>query len=207
MSKTQLSFFDTSALGGGSNTLFWGDLPGDRALDEAASLAKEAAAAPVVAPKIDFRLCGTRDLSQGWKARARDNLTAIRLLSELEAEGRNATPQEQAVLAKFTGFGAGELANSLFPRAGEAFRQGWEEIGVQLETLTSQQERAGLARATQYAHYTPELIVHALWDLVAQMGFRGGRALEPGCGTGLFMGAIQRNLPRRRPGRRSRTTL
>ncbi|MCP1249662.1 hypothetical protein, partial [Gluconobacter oxydans] len=65
MSKTQLSFFDTSALGGGSNTLFWGDLPGDRAFDEAASLAKEAAAAPVVAPKIDFRLCGTRDLSQG----------------------------------------------------------------------------------------------------------------------------------------------
>jgi hypothetical protein len=194
MSKTQLSFFDTSALGGGSNTLFWGDLPGDRALDEAASLAKEAAAAPVVAPKIDFRLCGTRDLSQGWKARARDNLAAIRLLTELETEGRNATPSEQALLAKFTGFGAGELANSLFPRPGEAFRQGWEEIGVQLETLTSQQERAGLARATQYAHYTPELIVHALWDLVAQMGFRGGRALEPGCGTGLFMGAIPEKL-------------
>ena len=194
MSKTQLSFFDTSALGGGSNTLFWGDLPGDRALDEAASLAKEAAAAPVVAPKIDFRLCGTRDLSQGWKARARDNLAAIRLLTELETDSRNATPSEQALLAKFTGFGAGELANSLFPRPGEAFRQGWEEIGVQLETLTSQQERAGLARATQYAHYTPELIVHALWDLVAQMGFRGGRALEPGCGTGLFMGAIPEKL-------------
>ena len=138
MSKAQLSFFDTSALGGANANLFWGELPGDKALEEAAKVVAQAVSTPVIAPKVDFCLRGTRGLAQGWKARARDNLTAIRLLTELEAEGRNATPSEQALLAKFTGFGAGELANSLFPRPGEAFRQGWEEIGVQLETLTSQ---------------------------------------------------------------------
>ncbi|WP_024716725.1 hypothetical protein, partial [Gluconobacter oxydans] len=67
MSKTQLSFFDTSALGGGSNTLFWGDLPGDRALDEAASLAKEAAAAPVVAPRCLVPLFDGVLFSREWK--------------------------------------------------------------------------------------------------------------------------------------------
>ncbi|WP_284201810.1 hypothetical protein, partial [Gluconobacter albidus] len=171
MSTSQLSFFDTSALGGSQSNLYWGELPGDRALEEAAAAAQQAAKAPApipaVLPKVDFALTGTRGLAQGWKERARDNLAAIRLLATLEAEDRNASPDEQAVLARFTGFGAGELANSLFPRAGETFRAGWEEIGSQLEELTSQQERAGLARATQYAHYTPELIVHALWDLAA----------------------------------------
>ena len=198
MSMSQLSFFDTSALGGSQSNLYWGDLPGDRALEEAAAAVRQATQAPApipaVLPKVDFVLSGTRGLAQGWKERARDNLAAIRLLATLEAEDRNASAEEQAVLARFTGFGAGELANSLFPRAGETFRAGWEEIGSQLEALTSQQERAGLARATQYAHYTPELIVHAMWDLVAQMGFRGGRALEPGCGTGLFMASVPPKL-------------
>ncbi|OAG71956.1 DNA methylase [Gluconobacter japonicus] len=198
MSTSQLSFFDTSALGGSQSNLYWGELPGDRALEEAAAAAQQVAKAPApipaVLPKVDFALTGTRGLAQGWKERARDNLAAIRLLATLEAEDRNASPDEQAVLARFTGFGAGELANSLFPRAGETFRAGWEEIGSQLEELTSQQERAGLARATQYAHYTPELIVHAMWDLAAQMGFRGGRVLEPGCGTGLFMASVPSKL-------------
>ncbi|MBS1038878.1 DEAD/DEAH box helicase family protein [Gluconobacter cerinus] len=198
MSTSQLSFFDTSALGSSQSNLYWGELPGDRALEEAAAAAQQVAKAPApipaVLPKVDFALTGTRGLAQGWKERARDNLAAIRLLATLEAEDRNASADEQAVLARFTGFGAGELANSLFPRAGETFRAGWEEIGSQLEELTSQQERAGLARATQYAHYTPELIVHAMWDLAAQMGFRGGRALEPGCGTGLFMASVPPKL-------------
>ncbi|MBS1058061.1 Eco57I restriction-modification methylase domain-containing protein, partial [Gluconobacter kondonii] len=198
MSMSQLSFFDTSALGGSQSNLYWGDLPGDRAIEEAAAAVRQATQAPApipaVLPKVDFVLSGTRGLAQGWKERARDNLAAIRLLATLEAEDRNASAEEQAVLARFTGFGAGELANSLFPRAGETFRAGWEEIGSQLEALTSQQERAGLARATQYAHYTPELIVHAMWDLVAQMGFQGGRALEPGCGTGLFMASVPPKL-------------
>ncbi|MBS1058002.1 Eco57I restriction-modification methylase domain-containing protein, partial [Gluconobacter kondonii] len=198
MSMSQLSFFDTSALGGSQSNLYWGDLPGDRAIEEAAAAVRQATQAPApipaVLPKVDFVLSGTRGLAQGWKERARDNLAAIRLLATLEAEDRNTSADEQAVLARFTGFGAGELANSLFPRAGETFRAGWEEIGSQLEELTSQQERAGLARATQYAHYTPELIVHAMWDLAAQMGFRGGRVLEPGCGTGLFMASVPPKL-------------
>ncbi|WP_282813569.1 class I SAM-dependent methyltransferase, partial [Komagataeibacter intermedius] len=48
--------------------------------------------------------------------------------------------------------------------------------------------------ATQYAHFTPELIVHALWNKVLQMGFRGGSVLEPGCGTGLFIAARPERL-------------
>ncbi|GBR54768.1 DNA methylase [Neokomagataea thailandica NBRC 106555] len=189
MRTTQLSFFETSALND-APSLFWGSLPGDHAVAEARHVAQEV----VDVVKRDFRLSGTRGLAAGWKARGRDNLNAIRVLTQLETENRPATIDEQAQLARFTGFGAGELANSLFPRAGEAFREGWEELGQQLEQATSVQERAGLARATQYAHYTPEVIIHAVWDVILQMGFKGGKALEPGCGTGLFMAAMPETL-------------
>jgi len=39
----------------------------------------------------------------------------------------------------------------------------------------------------QYAHYTPEYIVHTIWDFLLARGFQGGSVLEPGCGTGLFI--------------------
>ena len=44
-----------------------------------------------------------------------------------------------------------------------------------------------LARSTQYAHFTPEFIVRAVWRAVTAMGFTGGTVLEPGCGTGIFL--------------------
>ena len=41
--------------------------------------------------------------------------------------------EEQDRLARFTGFGASKLANSLFRRAGQAFRPGWEKMGLELD--------------------------------------------------------------------------
>src|SRR5271165_2047425 len=45
---------------------------------------------------------------------------------------------------------------------------------------------ANLKRATQYAHFTPEFMIRAIWRALRGIGFDGGRVLEPGCGTGLF---------------------
>lgn len=135
----------------------------------------------------NFFLSESRGLARGWKARAQDNLDAIRLASEIEIEDRPATAQEQACLIRFTGFGASELANTVFRRPGEnGFRAGWDEIGTDLEETVSGAEYASLKRCTQYAHFTPELIVRAIWSALLRLGWRGGRVLEPGIGTGLF---------------------
>ena len=72
-------------------------------------------------PAQDYRLVGDRRLAESWKGRAEDNLAAIRLITAIEAEGRHASPEEQARLAKFATFGAVDLADKLFRRAGEAF--------------------------------------------------------------------------------------
>ena len=137
-------------------------------------------------PAQDYRLAGERRLAEGWKARAEDNLAAIRLMTTIEAEARHARPDEQERLARFTAFGASDLADRIFRRAGDAFAPAWEDLGVELEGLVSRDDLANLKRATQYAHYTPEFMIRAIWRTLRRMGFDGGRVLEPGCGTGLF---------------------
>lgn len=142
-----------------------------------------------------FYLAGTRGLAKSWRDRARDNLAAIRLAAAIEADQRPATAAEQAQLIRFTGFGASELANGVFRRPGDDdFRDGWEEIGAALESAVGAADYASLARCTQYAHFTPEYIVRAVWAGVARLGFRGGRVLEPGIGTGLFPALMPENL-------------
>jgi len=186
-SQLTLSLFDSTSLG-------WG-----LSLESPASsgprfrksdLADHAPSPPPAAPRVPahtYRLLGDRRLAANWKGRARDTIAAIRLMQEIETAGRPATPEEQDRLALFTGFGASDLANSLFRRADEGFRPGWEDLGNTLEQLVSPADMAALARATQYAHYTPEFMVRAMWRGLARMGFAGGTVLEPGCGSGLFL--------------------
>ncbi len=187
---SQLGLFDSTSLGwgfdlgldGSSGASRFRELPDDDERAPAPSVT-----AKLHQPAITYRLLGDRALAQGWKARAADNIAAIRLAREIEEEARPASADEQERLARFTGFGASDLANSFFRRAGEAFRPGWEDLGNELEQLVSAEEMSALARSVQYAHYTPEFMVRAMWRAVQAMGFAGGTVLEPGCGTGLFL--------------------
>ncbi|MHA6688549.1 N-6 DNA methylase [Mesorhizobium sp. A556] len=204
-----LDLFGNTALSSGLGfdvTAFAGDFDASSGRDDepAPTPLTAAAAPPTVAgsasgasekPAENFHFSGPRGLAKSWKQRARDNIAAIRLAEAIEASARQATPQEQAALIRFTGFGASELANGVFRRPGEdGFRQGWDEIGAQLEGTVAAAEYASLARCTQYAHFTPEPIVSAIWSGLQRLGWRGGRVLEPGIGTGLFPALIPQVL-------------
>ena len=194
-SQMTLSLFDSTALSGGL-TLDGGGGSGTGLRFREPEFEEEAEPAPEPerVPARNWRLAGERGLARGCKARAADNLAAIRLARELTREGRHATPGEQAVLGRFIGYGASDLANDVFRGAGEAFRAGWEDLGGALEQEVTPEQLAGLRRATQYAHFTPEFIVRAMWQAVTRMGFAGGGVLEPGCGTGLFLAAMPEAL-------------
>ncbi|WP_223565070.1 DEAD/DEAH box helicase family protein [Agrobacterium tumefaciens] len=130
---------------------------------------------------------GDRGLAASWKERARMNVAAILIANEIEKLDIPVTREQQKRLIRFTGFGAGELANGVFRRPGEIdFRQGWDDLGSSLESAVSESDYSSLARCTQYAHFTPEFIIRAIWAGLQRMGWRGGRVLEPGIGTGLF---------------------
>ncbi len=153
----------------------------------APALAIAAAPARPARLRANFYLESDRALPSSWKDRARANVAAILVANNISRQDRPATRKEQAQLIRFTGFGAGELANGMFRRPGEVdFRQGWDDLGSSLETAVSEADYASLARCTQYAHFTPEFIIRAIWAGIRRLGWRGGRVLEPGIGTGLF---------------------
>ncbi len=156
---------------------------------------KESKTTPQMRTKVNFRLQGSRGLAKSWRDRARDNIAAILLANEIDRHGVPARPEQQAKLIKFTGFGASDLANGIFRRPGDdAFRKGWEELGGNLESAVAPSDYASLARCTQYAHFTPEFIVQAMWIGLIRMGFKGGRILEPGIGTGMFPALMPESL-------------
>ena len=58
----------------------------------------------------------------------------------------------------------------------------------QLASLLTPAELAAARRTTINAHYTDLALVRVIWDAAAKLGFSGGQVLEPGCGSGNFIG-------------------
>jgi len=74
-------------------------------------------------------------MASGEKTKSRDIIAAIRTLKTIEREQRKATPEEKAILARFSGFGP--VALSIFPDpvTGTYKDRGWQAIGEELEGL------------------------------------------------------------------------
>ena len=125
-----------------------------------------------------------------WKATAEQNVRIVELVKQITAEGRQATPEEKALLTKFTGWGASEIANGIFPDQYGRYKDGWRELGERLEKALTPEEYAQAKRTTQYAHYTSEPIIRSIYNALGRMGFNGGQVLEPGMGIGLFNGLM-----------------
>jgi SAM-dependent methyltransferase len=114
-------------------------------------------------------------------AKVAANLAALRTLRALEVESRSATALEQATLARWASWGA---VPEVFDEANPRFASTRDE----LRTLLNEKEWAAARRTTINAHYTSAEVVQAVWSAVGDLGFAGGRVLEPGCGSGNFIG-------------------
>lgn len=123
----------------------------------------------------------------GPKAKFRMNMDAIHLLKELESQGRMATPEEQAVLAKYVGWGG--LADA-FDERKEAWADEFQELS---EALTPEEYTAARA-STLNSHYTSPTVIKAMYDALAQMGFESGNILEPSMGVGNFFGMLPQEM-------------
>lgn len=95
----------------------------------------------------------TSDLSYegSWFKKAEQNLEAIELLLSLEKDGRQATREEQAKLAKFIGWGASEIANNLF---GDKLDKAAETLTNYDEAIAALGDRPFLTNA-RYSEYIP----------------------------------------------------
>ena len=142
--------------------------------------------AGITTPEPDvFSFSSQDDLAPATpKARIDANLAALRTLRSIQAEQRAATPAEQAVLARWSSWGATGVAQVF-----DEDRPQYEAIRAELRELLPEAEYDAARRTMLNAHYTDASIVQAMWQAVQHLGFTGGTVLEPGCGSGTFIGA------------------
>lgn len=165
------------------------DARAERASDGDRVPAGGRAAPDAVVPKSNFTITGELDFAGvGAVGKFNGNLAAIRLLKELEADGRRATPEEQSVLARYVGWGGLPQAFR-HPTSGK-ITKGWDARVAELEQALTPEELAAAGRSTQDAHYTAERVVRSMWRAVDRLGFTQGRVLEPSMGTGNFFGLM-----------------
>ena len=117
------------------------------------------------------------------KARFAANATAIRTLNAIEAEHRTATPDEQAVLSGYTGWGA-------IPNAFDPDNKDWSNEYAELKELLTDEEYIDARRSTLNAHFTSPIIINAIYEGLANLGFEQGKILEPAMGIGNFFGML-----------------
>lgn len=123
----------------------------------------------------------------GAKARFRANMDAVTTLKRIEAEGRAATVDEQETLSRYTGWGA-------IPDAFDESKPEWKREFEELKAALAPEEYEAARGSTLNAHYTSPTVIRAIYDALGNMGFEGGRILEPSMGVGNFFGLLPESM-------------
>ena len=131
----------------------------------------------------NFVIGDSLDIPSGDKAKYKANIDAIKLVRQLETEGRHATEAEQQILSKYVGWGG---LSGVFDQRKAEWSKEYNELK---ELLTDEEYRAARASTTD-AFYTDIPVVKAMYAGLETLGFTGGRMLEPSAGVGNFVGAM-----------------
>ena len=123
----------------------------------------------------------------GAKAKYQMNMAALKTLHNIEAENRSATPEEQAVLSKYVGWGA--LADAF-----DETKTNWADEYKELYVVLSPEEYESARASTLNAHYTSHTVIKAIYQALENMGFHGGNILEPSMGVGNFFGLLPESM-------------
>ncbi|MEG0516350.1 MAG: SNF2-related protein [Cetobacterium sp.] len=114
----------------------------------------------------------------GLKTKFKNNILAIETLKLLEKENRLPNSEERLNLLKYVGWGG-------MPQAFDE-RSSWSDENNQLKTLLNDEEYKSARASTPNAHYTPQVIVKAIYKALDNFGIEQGNILEPSLGTGKF---------------------
>ena len=137
--------------------------------------------------KHNYRITDNEIGMGGAKEKFRKNIAAINLLHELEFDNRLATPEEQEILAQYSGWGG--LADAF-----DETKDNWHSEFTELYTTLSPEEYEAAKESTLTAFYTPPVVIKAMYSALENMGFKRGNVLEPSCGVGNFMGLIPESM-------------
>ena len=139
----------------------------------------------------NFRITDDHLGEGGAKTKYAFNIDAIQTLKQIEAEERQATPQEQEILSGYVGWGG-------IPQAYDGNNAQWSEEYQQLKSLLTDEEYAAARGSTLNAHYTSPVVIRAMYEALGNMGFQSGNILEPSCGVGNFFGMLPESMSQSR---------
>lgn len=116
------------------------------------------------------------------KARYDANVEAVRLAKELTDSGQQATDEQKALLRQFSGWGGlGTFFNN-------------ERTRNELVALLGDDGYQQAAMSINSAYYTPSDVIDAMWDIVKNLGFKGGNILEGSAGIGNILGLMPMDI-------------
>lgn len=134
---------------------------------------------------------GTDYAPKGEKARIDANIAALELAKKLLASSATATPQEMAILRRYSGWGG----------LGAAFNEGsaWapNPINKRLREALTPEEYQAAVMSRNSAYYTPAAVIDAMWDVAKAFGFKGGNIVEGSAGIGNIIGLMPTDISER----------
>ena len=125
----------------------------------------------------------------GAKTRYKWNVEAIKLLKQLESEGRLATAEEQKTLSLYVGWGG-------ISQAFDEKNEDWSKEYAELRELLSEEEYVAARATVNNAFYTSPVVCSCINQALVKFGFRDGNLLEPSMGIGNFFGSMPTPMQR-----------
>lgn len=160
----------------------------ERGSDEVDRTVRPRSSGSVVTPKNtrnNHSERGENHAPSSVDARIDANIKAIELENQLIENGETATPEQMAILRKFSGWGG----------LGKAFNDA--NISQRLQEILGAEGYNQAVMSANSAYYTPAYVVDTLWDIAEQMGFEGGSILEGSAGIGNIIGQMPTSISQR----------
>ena len=128
------------------------------------------------------------------KVRFLRNKKAIEVAQELLDNDRPATKEERDAMAAYTGWGS--FGQELFQGTWEKpiYKDGWKEENDWLRDTLGKDAWEEAQNSIINAHYTDPYTINSMWEMAKNMGFKGGKVLEPSMGVGNFFGLMPKGI-------------
>ncbi len=115
------------------------------------------------------------DYKGSWLVKARQNIEAIEIVKNLESEGRKATREEQAKLARFIGWGASDIRNKIFDPQIDRVKRAVDTYNDAHEWLT----KNGKESLSRYDYASPYYTVTSMLNAAGHPVMYGQEVSKP----------------------------